>query len=362
MESNETSTLPNPNNYLAFLTVKMAAEYELSRNIYIGTLGALIWDMLIALPQEFRLLAGGISPVIIAYFLSRISAFFFVLLSVIAKTRPMPNCTALEYAITSCWAFGVSSSSFLFLRRVQALYAESRIVIYSFWGLYIANVAVSILVPIGSRSAPIATTGYCVNESIQHYVAAVAFMSLAFDTSVFSFVSYKIATEHGKPGRRVTLRTLITGEAFPRLSKAILQGGQQYYLLTVILNILVSVLIATPSIPPIYEATFSIPDIAVTSSMACRVYRNLRMTGGDSESKAVETNTDLKFGPMTPKSKHVGNITTQGIWTTMNDIWIKSKPEDIELALVNGTSTSGGRLHNGSLYQQSNTTGFHENS
>lgn len=352
-------TILNPANYLNFIPPGIAAEFEISRNIYIGTLGALIWDMLVSLPREFWILRNGISPIVISYFLSRTSAFLYVLLSVIAKTRPNPNCNALEHAITSFWVLAISSSSFLFVRRVQALYAENKMVIWFFWILYVANVVLSFLTPIGSRASPLADTGYCINGGIHHYVAAAAFMPLAFDSLVFGFISYKVATEHGKPGRPVTLKTLITGDAFPRISRALLQGGQQYYLLTVILNILISILIITPGVPPIYEATFTIPDIAITSSMACRVYRNLRIAG--SARSHVETYSTVKFNRTPLKVNNSDNATTQGTGTTIEDIWVKPKEnEDIEMGITSadGASTEAGRTihHDGPLNQKSTTT------
>ncbi|KAJ4481893.1 hypothetical protein J3R30DRAFT_3454431 [Lentinula aciculospora] len=41
------------------------------------------------------------------------------------------------------------------------------------------------------------------------------------------------------------------------------------------MNIVVTVLIVTPSVPPIYQTVLTIPNIALTTSIACRVYRNL---------------------------------------------------------------------------------------
>jgi len=250
----------------------------------------------------------------------------------------------LEHAITSCWVLATASAGFLFLRRVQALYPSNRIVSYFFISLYITNVGVSIVTPIGSRAGPLADTGYCINGGVAHYVSATVFMTLAYDTMVFLAISYKVATEHGKPGRPVNLKSLITGEAFPRLSRAILQGGQQYYLITVCLNILISVLIVAPSVPPIYEATFTIPDIAVTSSMACRVYRNLRLVGR--HSPGAETYSSMKFGTV-PKSTRLENPTPGGTQVTGStleaDLWGKktTQLEDIEMSRgANGGSSA----------------------
>ncbi|THU97994.1 hypothetical protein K435DRAFT_753384 [Dendrothele bispora CBS 962.96] len=298
------STLPNPNVYLAHLPPTTASQFEVSRNIYIGTLGALIWDMLFSLPEEIYLIRH-FNPNMIAYISSRITALLYVLLSVIAKTTPGPDCVKLEHTITSCWVIAISSSSFLFLRRVLAVYQDSKLIRYSFMFLWVANVGVSILTPVGSRAGPLANTGYCINGGIEHYVGGATIMPLIFDSLVFLFVSYRILTTHGPGEEEWTWSSLFSsGKALPRLSRAMLRGGQQYYLVTVGVNILITVLITTPSVPPIYEATFTIPDIALTSSMACRVYRNLYF-------REKYTNGQGSTG-ITSLSMRFGHGTTQG--------------------------------------------------
>ncbi|KAF8999661.1 hypothetical protein BDQ17DRAFT_1308453 [Cyathus striatus] len=283
MESNNTFPVLNPNIYLNFLPHETANQFEVARNIYMATLGALIWDMLVSLPEDIVLIRCGFRPIIFSYFLARASALGYVLQSVISKTHPIAHCNALELGVTCCWVIATASSSFLFLRRVQALYRNNKLLYHAFYVLYLANVGVSIVVPLGSHVGSLANTGYCVNTGIKHYVAAGAFMPLAFDSIVFLAISYRIATNHKKPGNNTSWKVWITGDALPRLSKAVLQSGQQYYLLTVGANILISVLIVTPHVPPVYEAAFTIPDIALTSSMACRVYRNLRLAADRTE-------------------------------------------------------------------------------
>lgn len=73
-------------------------------------------------------------------------------------------------------------------------------------------------------------TGYCIYTQVQQYDSAPGFMLAIFDTAVFVAISYKVAILHSDPGTGVTWDTVISGRALPRLSKAVLQGGQQYYL------------------------------------------------------------------------------------------------------------------------------------
>lgn len=63
--------------------------------------------------------------------------------------------------------------------------------------------------------------------------------------------------------------------------------------ITVGANILISVLIVTPTVPPVYQAVFTIPVLALTSSMACRVFRSLRFNTFENDQTRFST---LAFG------------------------------------------------------------------
>lgn len=65
---------------------------------------------------------------------------------------------------------------------------------------------------------------------VHGYVAAVGLVSAFFDTAVFVAVSYKISVSHSGLSLGVAWDTVVSGRALPRLSRAVLQGGQQYYL------------------------------------------------------------------------------------------------------------------------------------
>ncbi|TFK36469.1 hypothetical protein BDQ12DRAFT_686937 [Crucibulum laeve] len=245
----------------------------------------------------------------------------------------------MELGVTSCWVIATTASSFLFLRRVQAVYRDSKIVLYIFIFLYVANIGTSLLAPIGSHSGPLANTGYCVNTGIERYVSAGVFVSLAYDSLVFLAISYRMAVGHAKRSeKKLTWRTVLTGSALPHISRAVFQGGQQYYLVTVGANILILILIVTPSIPPVYQATFTTPSIALTSSMTCRVFRDLKFAveegrqhlstiefGGTGESNLTEGTSTTAFGSDDNRTVHdleMGNKARASL------LEVTMKPED----------------------------------
>ncbi|KAF4611800.1 hypothetical protein D9613_003713 [Agrocybe pediades] len=296
----------NPNVYLNYLPPKVADQFEIARDLYLATLGACIWDMLVSLPEDVMLVRSGFRATLVAYFLSRWALFptnINTLRTIIRATlghseeyvtlapRPVQNsyrsafskilarrisdCDALEYGVTVSWVLATAASSFLFFRRVRAIYNDNKYVRHFFFALLLANIGVSILTIPGSHMKPLADTGYCVNAGVQQYVAAAPFSRLVYDSCVFIAISYRFATISGE---NMTWRILLSRRASSRIVRAILQGGQQYYLMSVCSNILVSSLIVTPSVPPIYQAILVAPDLALTSSMACRVFRNLKIT------------------------------------------------------------------------------------
>lgn len=73
----------------------------------------------------------------------------------------------------------------------------------------------------------------------QKYVAITSFMPAVFDTLVFFAISYRIAFQrHQVPGSGSSWASFwFSSRTLPILSKAILQGGQQYYLSVTVLSV-----------------------------------------------------------------------------------------------------------------------------
>ncbi|KAJ7496548.1 hypothetical protein FB451DRAFT_1549650 [Mycena latifolia] len=77
----------------------------------------------------------------------------------------------------------------------------------------------------------------------------------------------------------------VVGANLPAFSKALFVDGQMYYMITVLVNILATLLVYIPSISPVYHGVLVVPSTTLTSIMACRVYRNTKLgiTRGTSE-------------------------------------------------------------------------------
>lgn len=144
--------------------------------------------------------------------------------------------TAISSAILSM--LSMITSSYLFLQRVQAVYADTRWVRWLFFVLWVMAVASDAVIPLGIHPESIRGTHYQ-STNIPRYDALSVFTLLFFDTSVLIAISYKLASRHRSVPTtgRVPWCGFISGKSLPHLSRAVLRGGQQYYLQAIQFNL-----------------------------------------------------------------------------------------------------------------------------
>ncbi|PFH50121.1 hypothetical protein AMATHDRAFT_145912 [Amanita thiersii Skay4041] len=270
--------LPNPNTPLAFLPPDLADQYEISRHIYTATIGAFIWDILTHLPEDYRLLFKyRVRLPTVAYFFSRILSLAYVTTSTVFQISKVGDCQKLQVALGWCFCLAVSSTSFLFFLRVRAIFERNQFVIACFFILWLAVFGGTMTVPFAINGGHIGPTKYCINTGVKPFSSAGIIVSSVNDALVLLAISWRIVTAVSIDDSFTGLIRSFFGKGqLPALSKAVLQSGQQYYAITVSLNILSLVMILVPSVPPVYHAMFTIPNVALMNSMACRVYRNIR--------------------------------------------------------------------------------------
>ncbi|KAF9241315.1 hypothetical protein BU15DRAFT_73441 [Melanogaster broomeanus] len=253
----------NPNVYLNYLQPGIVGDYEWSRNVDLATLGALIWDILSSLPVDWRFVrTSKPTPVLFAYFSTRICALVVVLLSVLEKTGPVTNCGILMLNLYIFWVVTSSASSYLFLKRVHAVFLLDRLVCHFFTFLWLAAFGASLVVLLGPLREyyEIANTKHCVNHQIEDYVSAAFIVPVIFDAIVFLAITYKILVSHRASTSR-TWKAFCSGEALPRLSRAILQSGQQYYMITTGMNVERTIYALSTSSPALtWDILSSLPE------------------------------------------------------------------------------------------------------
>jgi len=143
---------------------------------------------------------------------------------------PIENCRSVQISTTVCLFVSVASSDSLFLARACAVYYHKKPIYIAFILLWIADVGVLSLFFTGLDIIPVANTKHCINVSKDKYIVVPQLVSLLFDTMVYIFITMKLLSTRRPSEKKVTWRTTFLGESLPRLSRAIMQGGQLYYL------------------------------------------------------------------------------------------------------------------------------------
>ncbi|KAF9242892.1 hypothetical protein BU15DRAFT_72541 [Melanogaster broomeanus] len=179
----------NPIVYLNYLQPSVANEYEVSRNVCLATLGALGWDVLSSIPEDWQIArTSKPTPVLFAYFSARTCALVVVLLSVLLRvTGPITQCGVFALTLCVFWVIASAASSYLFLKRVHAVFLKGRIVCHFFSFLWFAGCGTSFLTLIGPLNDyyEIADTKHCIGSGVADYVSAAFIVPGLFDTLVF---------------------------------------------------------------------------------------------------------------------------------------------------------------------------------
>jgi len=232
-----------------------------------------------SIPDEYRMLCktkfGG--PNVI-YFLSRIGTLLYCVSATVFQTAPVAHCQNFLYFVASSFVLAMPATSLLFFFRVRAVWSNSKIITAFFGMLWLGNLGTSVLVPFAVDGAHIGTTQRCIDTAVRSYASTPIVLNAINDTLIFIAISLRIVafTVAGDTWG-AHIRSFVSGDGLPRMSRALLQGGQLYYFATIGLSIVMSAMVLSPSIPPVYRAMFSVPNIALENSMACRVFRAVKL-------------------------------------------------------------------------------------
>ncbi|KAI6099952.1 hypothetical protein EDD16DRAFT_493866 [Pisolithus croceorrhizus] len=186
---------------------------------------------------------------------------------------PVSHCGAISLGIVAFQVTSFAAASYLFLKRVHAVYFANKVVQHTFSFLWLVSVGTSCAAFAGAdhNSLEIADTKHCVRHQ-GWYALSIAFINpVLFDTLVYFAITYKILVTHTGGG----WKALCSSSALPHLSRAVLQGGQQYYLITIGINLTRFAFSLSPSASPTLQVILSSPAVSLASVMACKVHRNL---------------------------------------------------------------------------------------
>lgn len=189
-------------------------------------------------------------------------------------------------------------SSYLFLQRVRAIYADSprvRLLFSAFWFILCLSGITMIL---GSKPTFIPGTHHFRDAGISPILELGIFTAILFDSSVFLAISYKVVSTHALVDDQIQWYSAVSGKALPPLSRAVLRSGQQYYLrvpsnprlsswliyrfsLATCTMVLIGILLYLPSVSQTLKNMLVAIPTPLIASMACRVFRNIKLFDRD---------------------------------------------------------------------------------
>ncbi|KAF9545983.1 hypothetical protein CPC08DRAFT_716116 [Agrocybe pediades] len=263
--------------------------------VIVGSLGALIWDILSNIKYEYFLLQRSrwsLSTVV--YLLARISTIVGFVLGSLLISVDAPKCAPILAACSWMTSTSISLTTLLFFFRVRAVYNNSRTITWIFLLLWLGVFTVCIYQPVkgvsrghtqnlGKQPASGAET-ICVGVSsnLVTLITSMSTVPMVYDTLGFCAVSWRIfRNSHAEMSIKDGIRVVLRGETLPRFSRALLRDSQVYFLSTVVLEILTTALFYSPSRKlAMYSTLFVFPNIALMNLMGCRIYRHTKLQLG----------------------------------------------------------------------------------
>ncbi|KAJ7686235.1 hypothetical protein B0H17DRAFT_848313, partial [Mycena rosella] len=262
-------------------------QVEFSACVFAGCTGVFIWDILNNLRSDYALLFKQRFHVAsLAYVVSRIGSLIYVLGFTIFSSYPLQACNAAYLAFNVFYPIGVSASAFLFFFRVRAIYGDDRIVTAIFGFLWLAVLGSSLTIPFGGAAVKLGDPSKCIIARVEvfTYVGASAIILTVHDTLVFFAISYRLVSNFGTQEQTwceqtwgTRLKMMFSGAHLPIFSKALFADGQMYYMITVVTNIVSMLLVYIPTVSLVYHGFLVVPSVMLSSIMACRVYRNMKL-------------------------------------------------------------------------------------
>ncbi|KAI6128217.1 hypothetical protein EDD16DRAFT_178554 [Pisolithus croceorrhizus] len=200
-----------------------------------------------------------------------------VILSVLEQAGPVPNCGLIAAISATFQIISSATASYLFLRRVHAVYVGSKNVQHAFSLLWSVGIGTSCLLLYDATHSyyEIADTKHCIRQQYWALLPVAFGVPVLFDCLVYCAIMHKILSSHRTDQKKGWRSFFCHPKGLPHFLRAVFEGGQQYYLITGIINTTRFSFSTSFSILPSYQIMLSAATVALTSVMASRVYRNL---------------------------------------------------------------------------------------
>ncbi|KAJ6497384.1 hypothetical protein C8R45DRAFT_1211284 [Mycena sanguinolenta] len=258
-------------------------QLQAARFLLLASSAVLTWDILINLTEDYEIFVNKPFQIAAAaYLVSRITSAAFVLGFVVFAAYPgIHNCQTFIILLSSLVPFANGSISLIFFIRVRAAYDARRLITFLFGFLWLCVVGSGIVTSASGLQAE-SLNGMCVTTELPGTVTIPVIMLTVHDTSIFVAMSYRLLAntydyEQYAGSRWRKLRVMVHGGNMPTFSKTLFRDGQYYYLIAAVTNLLTITMIYAPVGPTFLHGLLAIPNLALTSIMAGRVYRNVKL-------------------------------------------------------------------------------------
>lgn len=147
---------------------------------------------------------------------------------------PVGNCTKLAHMVDWFVIVVISSTSFLFVLRVWAIFGYNRYILSFFLLSWLSVTGATSTIGIGLHGSAknIGTTKYCMYTHAPPYISSSFIVPFIHDSLVFAAITWRLLQNIASDslGMRKGIRMVIFGDYLPVFSRALLQDGQMYYL------------------------------------------------------------------------------------------------------------------------------------
>ncbi|KAF9045135.1 hypothetical protein BJ165DRAFT_1325206, partial [Panaeolus papilionaceus] len=267
----------NPLTPLAYLEPDLARQVSISTYVLAGALAVLIWDILNNLRPDYQLLTRfNIRLPTGVHILSRLASLGYVLASAMFETTVIMDCRRFQRINIVFYPIAMSLTTLLIFVRIKTVFDRNIVVKAYFALLWVGVIASGITGPVATTGVSIGPSSYCrTGDRLAGYGASAVIVPLIYVASVFVAICWRLVqSAHTEPTMKANSKGVASGSFITELPKVLLRDGQACYLACIAANLVSVITLCVPGLPAPYRITFTVPNIALTNIMACRVYRN----------------------------------------------------------------------------------------
>ncbi|KZP23253.1 hypothetical protein FIBSPDRAFT_853335 [Athelia psychrophila] len=248
-------------------------EVVLTRYGSVVVLTAFTYDWILAITAEVASVQKTrLNLPIVAYYLSRICSIAYCISLFLVKLTIIVDTEQIEILKFAIWWAASASTSLLFFFRVSAVYKHSRPIRFLFSLLWIIIIVSPTAIIYSLRTQCREHPDTDCNSS--RFLSLIANGTICInDTLVFVLVSCQVYNNSATRYRGNWIHRIgqfLRGKGLYNISRSVLQSGQLYYGVTIGFQLSSTI---TYAMNTRYTELVGVSYIALSSSMACRVFR-----------------------------------------------------------------------------------------